>query len=320
MLWSTVVTLIALAIGAFLIAAYLSPLESLGWWAGWQAKRGDPRARVERPPLVVARPEIEHWLVYLSGVGRLSGQVRPPKEENFLDLVEAKTPHVAIVRDVFPFSPTNTPLTEDRPLAGFWRFIPIIAQRLRPGRYLWQFIFIRNLLQVAVSADRRYGPLYNYGVAREIVRSLLRSGYPIGSGRPVWLMCISGGGQVSAGVAPFLRRWIGAPVFILSIGGIFSSDPGLLAVEHFFHLAGSLDLAQYLGATLFPGRWPLARGSAWNRLRRNDRVTVIDVGPMKHMGQGDYFSRSARLETGESHVEHTAAVVSRILAQATLHA
>lgn len=318
MFWSTFVTALFLAIAAFLVAAYLSPLESLGWWAGWQARRADPAERIERPPLVTAREDVEHWLVYLSGVGRLSGDLRPPKEENFLNVLEQRAHGAYVVRDVFPFSPTNTALTGDRALGPFWRLIPRVAGAFKPGRYLWQFIFIRNLLQVAVSADRRYGPLFNYGVARETVRSLLRAGYPVGSGKPVWLTCISGGGQVSVGIAPFLRRWLGASIYVVSIGGIFSNDPGLDSIRHFYHLSGSLDRTQHLGAAFFPGRWRIFAASYWNHARREGRVTIIDVGPMKHMGWGDYFSRSARLPNGETHVERTAAVIQRILAQASI--
>jgi hypothetical protein len=42
---------------------------------------------------------------------------------------------------------------------------------------------------------------------------------------------------------------------------------------------------------------------------------VIRVGPMKHMGLGDYFSRSAKLPSGESHAERTASVVAECVEQ-----
>jgi hypothetical protein len=50
---------------------------------------------------------------------------------------------------------------------------------------------------------------------------------------------ISGGGQVSVGVAPLLRKWPGAPVYVISYGGIFSNDPGLDWIRHLYHLSGS---------------------------------------------------------------------------------
>jgi hypothetical protein len=56
----------------------------------------------------------------------------------------------------------------------------------------------------AVSADKRYGPVYNLGVAKEVWRTLLRHGYRPGSNKPVTLIGTSGGGQVSVGSATYL--------------------------------------------------------------------------------------------------------------------
>ena len=61
-------------------------------------------------------------------------------------------------------------------------------------------INVRNIMQVAVSADPRYGPIYSLGVAKEIARSLARHGYQLGSQKPIFLIGFSGGGQVSVGL------------------------------------------------------------------------------------------------------------------------
>jgi hypothetical protein len=46
---------------------------------------------------------------------------------------------------------------------------------------------------------------------------------------------------------------------------------------------------------------------------------MIDTGPMRHMGLGDYISRSAKLPSGQPHVEWTvealAGIIERIAAQ-----
>jgi hypothetical protein len=218
-----------------------------------------------------------------------------------------------IVRDIFPFSVTNNPLTgKSRRLARVWRWIDDLQQR-KVRAWLYNFIQFRNLTQVAVSADPRYGRVYSYGIAKEMVKGLLRSGYHPDGKLPVTLMCISGGGQVSVGAAPLLLELLGQPVTVVSIGGVITDDPGILSVEHLYHLSGSKDNIQNVGKYLFPGRWPIFKHSAWNRAMRKHKITIIDVGPMKHMGWGDYFSRSARLPDGTIHAERTVDVVARVM-------
>ena len=56
-----------------------------------------------------------------------------------------------------------------------------------------------DAIQLFVCADRRYGPTYNIGTAREIMRCLQRNGYQIGSGVPVTLIGWSGGAQIAIG-------------------------------------------------------------------------------------------------------------------------
>ena len=43
-------------------------------------------------------------------------------------------------------------------------------------------------IQVLVSADRCYGPIYNFGTAEVIRDGLLRQGYRVGSGKPVTII------------------------------------------------------------------------------------------------------------------------------------
>lgn len=304
---------LAVALGLFLLAALLAPFESLGWWAGWGARWPAPvslPAPTEPPPDAAAA---SCYLVFLSGVGITDVSPLTPKEQHFLDLLEAQLPGAQIVRDIFPYSAVNNPLTGRRPMRGFWVLVKR-AIRHRSTRNLFQLATMRNVLQVAVSADRRYGPVLNFGVARGILLGLLRCGYRPDRQAPLFLIGLSGSGQIAVGSGAFLHRLLGAPVRVISIGGVLTSDPSILEIAHVYHLAGGLDRTQHIGQWLYPGCWPIARGSAWNRALALGRRTVIPVGPMRHMRHGDYFTRSLRLENGLTYAEQTAAVVAAVIA------
>jgi hypothetical protein len=313
-LLTEIVELIAIAAGLFLIAALLAPFESLGWWAGWSQRWPGPVSLPEMPAVALAPgPTPTCYLVYLSGVGNMGPSRLSPKEQHFLDLLAARLPGAAVIHDVFPYSAVNNPLTRDRPLSWFWRWVARAIRR--PGtKNLFQLVGVRNALQVAVSADRRYGPVFNFGVARQIMLQLLRRGYQVGDRAPIVLIGLSGSGQIAVGGGAALHRLLRAPVWVVSIGGVLTSDPGILEVERVFHLSGSKDRTQYLGLVLYPGCWPIFRSSAWNRALVLGKRTVIPVGPMKHMGHGDYFCRSCALPDGQLYVEHTAAVIAEAVA------
>ncbi|OQY33113.1 MAG: hypothetical protein B6243_06830 [Anaerolineaceae bacterium 4572_5.2] len=54
--------------------------------------------------------------------------------------------------------------------------------------------------------------------------------------------------------------------------------------------------------------------STWNQARRAGKIAVIDTGPMKHTGRGDYFDRKAKLPSGQIHADKTADIVSGVIA------
>jgi hypothetical protein len=312
---ATLVLALLLAIAlSFIVLALVAPFETLSWWAGWGKDAPPTDLAMLDAPDETGLPQPDFYIVYLSGVGRLTGDERPAKEEAFLDNLQVRLPHAVIVRDIFPFSVTNNPLDGRRPLAPLWKWIDGIKHR-RVRAWLYNFIQFRNLTQVAVSADPRYGGVYSTGLAREIVRGLLRHGYSLRDKRPVVLMCISGGGQVSVGAAPYLLDMLGQPIIVVSIGGVLTDDAGVLSVERVYQISGSLDNIQNIGKFLFPGRWRIFTHSAWNRAVRKGKIAVVDVGPMKHMGWGDYFSRTARLPDGQSHADRTAQVIAGLLMQ-----
>jgi hypothetical protein len=319
-----VLNLIGALFVLLLLAAAASALESLLWWAGWDKSAGAypaPIAAEPQPPQSEDTPadaEPDSYVVYLSGAGTMDPARMDEKEIQFLADLSARLPGSSFALDIFPYSPTNRPLTDERWLQRTWNYV-LQARRVdrrrrstlqKLGIHVAQF---RNVLQVAVSADRRYGPVYSYGVARAIAASLLRHGYPVGSRKPVILMVLSGAGQISVGCTPLLRRMLGRPVWIVSIGSILADDPGILEVEHLYHLSGSRDHTQHIGKVFYPGLWPIFPRSAPNVARKEGRISVIDVGPMKHMGVGDYMSRSARLPDGRRFVDKTTEVLVELV-------
>jgi hypothetical protein len=313
-----ILALVGVGFVLLLFAAAASSLEALLWWAGWdKTVAAHPSPLLQAPPQAAsgAPPaEPDSYVVYLSGAGTMDPARMDDKELRFTAQLRERLPESTFVLDVFPYSPTNRPLTHERWLQRTWNYV-LHARRIdrrrrstlqRLGIHAAQF---RNVLQVAVSADRRYGPVYSYGVAQTIVASLLRHGYRIGSRKPVILMVLSGAGQISVGCTPLLRRMLGRPIWIISIGSILADDPGILEVEHLYHLSGSRDRTQHVGKLFYPGLWPIFPHSAPNRARREGKISVIDMGPMKHMGIGDYMSRSTTLPDGARFVDRTVEVL-----------
>ena len=137
-------------------------------------------------------------------------------------------PGLVITSDVFAFSVDNLGLTSEHQLGWFWAWVN--KERLRKGgrlRALGQLINLRNTLQLTVSADARYGPVYNYSVAEIILQSLVHHGYVPGSGAPVTLLGYSGGGQIALATAEYVQATLQAPVQVISMGGLMNSSRSL---------------------------------------------------------------------------------------------
>lgn len=292
-----------------ILMALASPLESLSWWSGWSKRQVAPPP----PHPIPVAADADFFLVYMTAIGVISTEISR-REGAFLTLLQAEVPNAVIIHDVYPFSVTNNPLNGERQFAWLWQRLHESRLR-RKASFLATLIFARNLFQVGVSGDRRYGPIYNVGVARETALSLLRHGYRAGSGKPITVMGWSGGGQIAAGVVPYLRRALDAPVYIASIGGVITDEPGVAYAKQTLHIQGSRDKFPTYGAYLYPGRWPISRHSAWNQALHDGRITVIDPGPMRHTGREDYFDPKATLPDGRTHVEHTAALVGQFVRQ-----
>jgi len=303
----------------FLIACMAAALEPLLWWAGWSRRSAVVLLHLDAPVAADSpEPDVDSYIVYLSGAGTMDPTMMEEKERQFIELLHSRLLRSVLITDVFPYSATNNPQLGERRLARLWRYAWRARNTRRRSFFQWLSVHaqqLRNSLQVAVSGDRRYGPILSYGVSQVIVAGLLRHGYRFGSDKPVILTALSGSGQISVGCVPILKRLLRRPIWIASIGGILTDDPGILETEHVYHLSGSLDNTQHMPRFFFPGVWPIFTQSAINRARRQGKITVFDVGPMKHMRQGDYMSRSATLPNGQRYVDKTIDVLTEIVAR-----
>jgi len=298
---------LGLLVLAFLLAGVLSPFEALGWWAGWYGE--------EEPTEPLAEPvkpiQAERFVVFLSGINSVSGESLAEREIAFLDRLKCElTSATVLVDDIFPYSVTERALTGRRVFAWFWRWA--LRTKISGAGAARFLINIRNLWQVAVSADSRYGPIYNQGSAEMILHGLKRNGYAVGSGVPITLIGYSGGGQVALGAAPHLKRSIRVPISIVSLGGVMSADPGVLTLEHLYHLYGARDNVQRLGSIFFPGRWPVIP-SPWNTAKKHGVVELVFMGPSDHTGPGGYLDEASRLPDGRSYLDATVETMTRLI-------
>jgi hypothetical protein len=225
------------------------------------------------------------------------------------------------VRDVFPYAPSGRALlTGQRVFAWLWR--RVLQWRLNGTRLLPAILNVRNLFQVLVSADHRYGPLYSFGIARVARERLAAHGYVADSAVPVVLLGSSGGGQISAGAATYLGAQLDGPLAIVTFGGVMASDRGIGEVERLTSLYGTADRVYALGRRAFPGRWRLASGSFWNTALDEHRLVERTIGPMGHSGPGGYLGPDPRPggdpPFAEVTVRAVASAVREVLADAAV--
>lgn len=299
-----IVDLVEMGFVALIIAALLSPLEALGWWAGWY---GDRVKTTQLPGTVedqvAADTQISRYIVYLDGIGQ-SEHTYSPEAEEFLRNLGESVPDMVLIRGIMPYSVLNRSLTSDRPFAWFWRLVNWLRVNRSLG-ILGMLINIRNVLVVAVSADGRYGPIYNRGMAQLIYDSLIDHGYQPGSHIPITLLGFSGGGEISMGAAPLLKQVLDAPMDIISMAGVFCGHNNILRLEHIYHLVGDKDPVERLGPILFPKRWKLMFLSYWNRAKKRGAVTFISLGPVGHQTPGGVLDPHQKLADGRTHLQQT---------------
>jgi predicted Abi (CAAX) family protease len=303
-----------IGIVGLIFSGLLAPLETLGWWAGWFGDEVEttsiPTPPVSPPPSSIAAPS--RYVVYLDGVGQ-SGEAYTPDVEDFLVALKPALPDdMPLVQGLMMYSVLNQPLNQDRPLAFLWK----LADRMRwknPMALLGLLVNVRNAIIVMVSADQRYGPIYNRGIAQVIYNGLMKQGYQPGSATPITLVGYSGGAQMSAASAPYLKQALGALIDVISLGGVMSANINFLRLEHLYHLIGEKDVVHRLGPLLFPGRRKWVPLSYWNRARRKGKISLLSVAGVGHQVPGGYMDPHAFLPDGRSHMQYSIDLILQII-------
>lgn len=318
-LWLNIVGLAAVGLGILFLAMLAAPLEALGWWAGWykqvtdfELSEDDCSDTGRSYDSLSEESSQQGYVVFLDGIAKATPD-NYRDVQKLLETLKAALPQHVFLAEVLPYSVSGLPLTEARPLAKFWRYAR--ERKLKnSGDPLGFMINAHNLLQVLVSADKRYGPVFHCGEATRVIKALRSSGYQIGSGVPITLIGYSGGAQVAAGIAPYLKHVLRAPVDLISLGGVMSADEGVNDLRYVYHLAGKRDHVEKLGAALFPGRWAMVASSSWNRAKRRGKFTFIPMADMTHDGDGGYLDENSYLEHGLTYMQATAQTIEHILA------
>ncbi|GAA0502109.1 hypothetical protein Ade02nite_37800 [Paractinoplanes deccanensis] len=292
--------LLLAGLGPVLLAeALLARYELLAYAARWrtpatQLPAGMPYARGAEP----GRPP-DAYLVYLDGIGKR--RFRDTRDGGRLvQAVIDGAPELRVLGQVLPYSPLADPLADRR----VWTWL-----RHRIGLLL----FLHNVMQIFIAADRRYRPLYNRAVGSQIAGQLRLAGYEPGSGIPVVLLGYSGGAQLALGAVEGLWTRLRAPLWVIMLGGFHNGANDLTHAEHIDRLTSDADWIERAGARVFPQRWRPVRWSGWNRAVRDGKVDVHGLDPATHVGPLSYISPDAQLPDGRTHLARTAATVIDIV-------
>lgn len=245
-----------------------------------------------------ARPP-DAYLVYLDGIGkrrftdtRDGGQL--------VKAIIAGAPELRVLGQIQPYSPLADPLA-GRPVWDWLR------------RHIGITLFLHNVMQTFVAADRRYRPLYNQAVGAQIADQLRLAGYDSTSDIPIVLLSYSGGAQVATGAVEELFNQLRAPLWLITLGGFHNGVNDLTHALHLYQLTSANDRIERMGTRIFAQRWRLWRTSAWNRALAAGKITVHRLDPATHVGPQSYISPTARLADGRSYLDRTTETVIEIV-------
>lgn len=299
-------------LGGIVVLALISPLESLRWWVRDGHEVSSLIAGMTAEDINAARasaPQSDHapqqFVVYLSGVGAVGGGERSNSktELHFLNALAERLPGSRVTGDVFPYSVQNLGLSQRRG-GSIWARAAR-GQSASSGFSLLPWIInLRNVFQVLVAADPRYGPTYGLGLAQVIWTSIRAKGYIPGSGTTVTVIGYSGGAQMALNAAWFLEG-AGVPMQIISMGGVFANHSAFDRLQRFTHVWGKKDLLHRLGYVYSPGRWRWFTQSAYNRAKAEGRVTHVCLGPMNHDAKKWYLDHRTIADDGRSYFDIT---------------
>jgi hypothetical protein len=284
---------------ALLAEALLARYEVLSYSAGWRAPATELPADVPYARGAAPDSPPDAYLVYLDGVGKR--RARDTRDGGLLvKALIAGAPELRVLGQVQPYSPLADPLA-DRPVWAWLR------------RHVGLLLFLHNVMQIFVAADRRYRPLYNRAVGSQIATQLLLAGYRPDSGVPVVLLSYSGGAQVATGAVDALHTRLRSPLLLITLGGFHSGANDLTHAEHLHQLTSGSDWIERIGTWIFPQRWRLLRRSEWNRAGRAGKITVHRLDPATHFGPHSYISPQAWLPDGRSCLDHTTETVIALI-------
>jgi hypothetical protein len=318
-LQSGTLKLLVLAGIILLVWGTLAPVGTLVWWLSQSSESlGLKKNSIKKLPkdnrqLKIDKSQnINCYIVFLPGVGDFSANQLTPGEEFFLDKLEQLHPNCVTVRDVFPYSAANESLGGRRFLAPLWSAAENADGWLSNTDVL---IKIRNLWRFAISADDRYGRVYNVGIANAIA-DRMNAVYPLPKqpNKRIKLILIgtSGGVQVALGASTYLDQWFNAQLIVVSIGGDFDGEKGFDEVDHVYQLVGSRDWIEDISQIVFASRWPITVGSPFNQARRQGRYTVMKTGPHAHSGPQGYFGTTTIKKSQTTYVELTLKKVNQL--------
>jgi hypothetical protein len=308
--------LLLLGGGLLLLWGIFAPVGTLVWWLneGQESieaiRKRQITPRSSRPSF--SSSPIDCYIIYFPGVGDYSANQITPGEEFFLTKLTQRYPNCVAVSDVFPYSASNVSLGGQRFLAPIWTAIERGDGWLKNADVL---IKIRNLWRFAISADDRYGEIYNRGIALAVL-DRMNAAYPISKARQapkVILVGTSGGAQVALGSAQYLVRSPVQPeIYVVSLGGTFEGNVGFDAAEQVNHLTGEADWVDDLTAWIFPSRWGITVGSPFNQAKQEGRYWAGTTGPHEHDGDRGYFGLSSINNSPVTYVEVTLQEVSEL--------
>jgi hypothetical protein len=295
-LQSQTIKLLLLAVALLLIWGVFAPVGTLVWWLSQSAENlGLKKNQAKNLPSgegsinIAKSRKINCYIIFLPGIGDFSADELTPGEEFFLNRLVEKHPNCVAVSDVFPYSAANKDLAGERLLAPLWGAVENAPRWLEIADIL---IKIRNLWRLAISADERYRPIYNQGIATSVIERM-NAVHPIPQSPQQRLKLIligtSGGAQIALGAASYLDEWLNAQLIVVSVGGSFDGETGFAEAEHVYHLQGSQDWVEDISSIVFPAHWALTVGSPINQARQQGRFTVLNSGLHAHSGSQGYF-------------------------------
>lgn len=228
-------------------------------------------------------------VIYLSGIGSITGTELLPDETEYLTLLK-KNKSVYLITDVFPYSMNNTGLNGQRLMGKFWNWVS--EWRDSDSTFfaglITSLVNIRNLFQVLVSADYRYGPLYDAGSARVIMDALLRHGW--NGTTPVAIIGYSGGAQIATSAVRYLSRYVHAPISVVSVGGAIFSDAGVPYLTKLSRIHGSKDFLMRIMPYISIIYWPFVH-SRWNLALKSGHISTTVINEIVHNGPHGYFGK-----------------------------